>query len=357
MTAADSSTLAHPRSASAWFWLGLKWSLFAAVIVFVGQRAYLLWEQDKGALRQVDVKTGWLVLAGIVYAIGWLPSVWFWRKLMQRLGSDVGYRDTARAYYCGQLGKYLPGKAAVLVIRSALMKERGAGAAVAAVTATFETLLMMGTGIAVGLALVPSLLTASLIATGPVWIQRLIGIPGLPAVIALTLLALSLPILSKLLTYVAVRLTPRSFLDGEAAVRIEPRLVAAGLLAFVVGWSIHGLSLGLTIRAISPQAFTLADWPLWIGSVSAATAIGFIAIFAPGGVGVREGLLIELLRVQPAIGPQRAVVAAVLLRAVWFSAEIVVSTTLYYTIRPVSAESRGNEVPDVEKPTRPDSKD
>ena len=136
--------------------------------------------------------------------------------------------------------------------------------------------------------------------------------------------------------------------------RIEPRFVAAGLLAFVVGWSIHGLSLGLTIRAISPHAFTLADWPLWIGTVSVATAIGFIAIFAPGGVGVREGLQIELLRDQ--IGPQRAVVAAVLLRAVWFSAEIIVSALLYYMIRPLSAESGGNGERDVEKPARRASK-
>ena len=56
--------------------------------------------------------------AGIAYAVGWLPSVWFWRSLMGSLGGRVTFADAARAYYCGHLGKYVPGKAMVLVIDS-----------------------------------------------------------------------------------------------------------------------------------------------------------------------------------------------------------------------------------------------
>ena len=51
-----------------------------------------------------------------------------------------------------------------------------------------------------------------------------------------------------------------------------------------------------------------------------------------GGIGVREGLLIEALRIQPAIGVQMAVIAAILLRIVWFVTEVLVSAVLYWGV-------------------------
>ena len=51
---------------------------------------------------------------------------------------------------------------------------------------------------------------------------------------------------------------------------------------------------------------------------------GFLAIFAPGGVGVREGALIAILQFQPGIDTRQAVAAAFLLRLVGLGAEVVV---------------------------------
>lgn len=334
MTAPDTIASSAPRSAARRTWPVLKWLLFGVVIWFVGRRAYVLWEQDKRALYEIEVHVGWLVLAGVVYVLGWLPSVWYWRTLMQRLGGTISFRDTLRAYYCGHLGKYVPGKAAVLVIRSAMMKERGSGAAAAAVSATIETLLMIGTGAAVALALTPLVLTDSLTRTCPAWLQPVIGRPGTSAAVTIGLLLLAFPVLSHVLTYIAERMTPRAFLEGPAVARIETKLVAGGVLAFIVSWAVHGLTLGLTLRAVSGKPLDLADWPVWTGSVAAATVAGFVVILAPGGLGVREGLLIELLRVQPGVGSKLAIAAAVLLRVVWFLAEITAAVVLYYMVRP-----------------------
>jgi hypothetical protein len=337
MITPDDSVPASPHASGRWIWVGLKWSLFAAVILFVGLRGRQLWQQDDGTLSGVTVQPGWLVLSGAVYAVGWLPSVWFWRELMLRLGGRVGFADATRAYYCGHLGKYVPGKAMVLVIRSAMVKDRGTGVAVAAVTATVETLLMMGTGLAVAVALAPLLVTEAIMQGWPAWIRQTAVQPGVTAVLTLTVVLVSLPLLARLLTVIGVRMTPQSFREGEQSVRISSGLVAKGLAAFIVSWACHGLSLGLTIQAVSPHALNLADWPVWMGAVAAATAIGFAVLFAPGGVGVREGLLIEFLQVLPAVGPQQAVVAAVLLRIVWFTTEIVTASVLYYAVRAKSA--------------------
>jgi uncharacterized membrane protein YbhN (UPF0104 family) len=63
---------------------------------------------------------------------------------------------------------------------------------------------------------------------------------------------------------------------------------------------------------------------------------GFIAIFAPGGVGVREGVLIEVLKTQPEIDPRQAVAAAFALRLVGFLTEVGLAVVLYYGLAPRS---------------------
>ena len=307
-------------------WLLLKWTLCAAVLAFVARRAWVLWTHED--LADLEFSATWLIPAGVVYLVGWLPSVTVWRRLMRRLGAEVRPFDAARAHYCGHLGKYVPGKALVVVIRSGLLRDRGAPLLVSGLTAAYETMLLMGTGLALGLALSPLFVPPARIATWPEWMQATIGVPVLPALGLLALAAALLPVISQLLTLFAVKMTPRGMFQGDQAVRIGPRLVAASLVLLVVGWSVHGLSLGLVLHAVGVP-FDLADWPLWTGAVALATSAGFLVLFAPGGLGVREGLLIEFLSAQAAIGPRQAIAAAVLLRIVWFVAEIAAAGSLY----------------------------
>lgn len=315
-----------------WLAPALKWTLFALVVVFVARRAAALWSQQD--LAGVTFEAGWLVPAALVYVVGWLPSVWFWHALLKLLGGEVRVADTARAYYCGHLGKYVPGKAAVLVIRSALLKDRGSRAGPAALTAAYETLVMMGAGAAVALVLTPVVVRGYL-ADG--WASRAHGWPGvpwLPSVLVVGLCVLLLPVISRLLTYFAAKMARQADADSAADIRIGTKFLAAGVLVFVVAWGIQGLSLGLTLQAVSETRFTLGDWPFWTAAVCAASVLGFVAVFAPGGLGVREGVLIEMLRLHPDIGPQAAVTAAVLLRLAWLAAEILAAAVLYYAVRP-----------------------
>ena len=152
-------------------WKFIKWALCLLVLYVVGDRARDLWDHDQ--LRNVQLLAGWLLLAGLVYVLGWLPSIWFWGTLLRASGQSVGWRDLGRAYYCGHLGKYIPGKAMVLVIRAALLRGRGATASVAALTATCETLVMMGGGLALGIILLPQLLNSRNSATAPSWLADL----------------------------------------------------------------------------------------------------------------------------------------------------------------------------------------
>jgi uncharacterized membrane protein YbhN (UPF0104 family) len=107
---------------------------------------------------------------------------------------------------------------------------------------------------------------------------------------------------------------------GLAAIVIE---VAASLLAAVIAgslvlslgwamplygvvWTIYGAAFWLTARALF--IVPAGDVPLYIGVFALSWAVGFVAIFAPGGVGVREAVIAGLLAGH--LGEAKAIVLA-----------------------------------------------
>src|SRR3974377_914554 len=90
------------------------------------------------------VPTGWALPAGF-FSRALLPEGLFWHWVLKALGQDVGLFETLRAYYIGHLGKYVPGKAMVIVLRTGLLYGRvDTGIAVASVF--LEKLPMMAVG-------------------------------------------------------------------------------------------------------------------------------------------------------------------------------------------------------------------
>ncbi len=110
--------------------------------------------------------------------------------------------------------------------------------------------------------------------------------------------------------------------------RFTPGVLAAGLAACGVGWALHGVSLWCCVRGVG-GAVGPADLPACVGAAGLATALGFAAVFAPGGVGVREAVLVETLSPRPGVGAS-AVAAAVVLRLVWLAGELCAAALLYY---------------------------
>ncbi|QDT17667.1 lysylphosphatidylglycerol synthase transmembrane domain-containing protein [Alienimonas californiensis] len=298
-------------------------------MAFVCWRAVGLWED--AARRPFDLRPSWLAPAALAYLVGWLPSVWVFRLLMQRAGQRIGFFDAARAYYCGHLGKYVPGKALALVIRGRLLVGRGGTFGVGVLAAGLETLISMGAGAAVGVALLPWALAGTDVGEKldrfPA-VGFLLNRPLAAVAIVAVGTALALPVLAALFTRLAVKLAPP---EARGVVRFSPGVLAVGLAACVVGWIGHGVSLWCCVRAVGGAA-GVADLPACVGAAGLATAAGFAAVFAPGGVGVREAILIETLSPRPGVGAT-AVAAAVLLRLVWLASELCAAALLYYVRR------------------------
>jgi hypothetical protein len=80
-------------------------------------------------------------------------------------------------------------------------------------------------------------------------------------------------------------------------------------------------------------------YPSYLSAVSLSYVAGFVILIAPGGLGVREFILMETLTprfsvfLEPTAARGLAIVVALLLRLSWTVGEVAVALTLYF-IRP-----------------------
>jgi hypothetical protein len=256
----------------------------------------------------------WLIAAGAIYLCAMLPSALFWFAVLRAMGQRVGLFAAIRAYYIGHVGKYVPGKALVVVLRAGLVRGPEVSGAVAAVGVFVETLTMMASG---------SFLAAALIAMQSArnWLY-------IAAAVAF-MLASGLPTLPPVYQRL-IRLTRIGRANPDAADQLERigyRTLVLGWLATGIGWWIMGLSLTAVLRGMGQSsAGSIAGLPQTTMVVCVSVVLGFMS-FIPGGIVVREVAMAELMR--PMSGPEVAVAAAVVLRVVWLVAELAAAGVLY----------------------------
>ena len=142
----------HPSRARRWLSAAVKLLIVALVVWYVRRTLVDAWEQLGERRWQFDL--GWLTLSGALYLLGTLLCGLFWHRALLALGQQVSLSRALLAYYIVHLGKYVPGKAMVVILRAGLVRGQGIDAALAAVSVFFETLTMMSTGALMAAAIV-----------------------------------------------------------------------------------------------------------------------------------------------------------------------------------------------------------
>ncbi|MFM8583355.1 MAG: YbhN family protein [Planctomycetaceae bacterium] len=311
------------RRLPAWLWPAIKWGLFALVLWSVSRQA---WQMSHSIEDQpTSIRWSWVALSGFLAVAAWIPSLWYWQRLLAAFHCHVPWFPLIHAYYIGHLGKYVPGKAAVIVIRTALLRSFGLGPAVGAYTVTTEALTYMAAGLTNAAALLP--FAAAQLPQLP-WLQTIASRPLLRG-----LLPVAVGVTGVLLLIAGsgqfVRLAQRAAIqrggDPQAFPPLPRGLLVQGFLVFVAGWWLQGASLGAAVAAASPTLPSGSDWPRWTGAAALALVGGFLALFAPGGLGVREAVLLSLLS---HLEPRAALLATVLWRAASLLGELTICALL-----------------------------
>jgi uncharacterized membrane protein YbhN (UPF0104 family) len=307
-----------------WLMAAVKLLIVAAILWWVHGTIANGWAEltarDKG---QWNWQPAWLLVAGGVYLLGLLPFGLFWFRVLRGLGQEARLGETLRAYYIGHLGKYVPGKAMVVVVRTGLIRGRRVDTAVAAVSVFLETLTMMAVG-----AFTAAAYLALFFREEPLW-SYAAGV-----LVLVSLLPTLPPVFKRLVRLAGVG---RSVPDtAERLAKLGYGTLLMGWLFSILGWVLLGLSYWATLRAMGVHGLDpIGHLPRYIAGVALAVVAGFLLLILPGGLGVREAFLAKLMLPylddlgQP-LANSTAWASAFLLRLVWTASELIISGILYF---------------------------
>jgi len=308
-----------------WCWPIGKLLLALAIVLAVGRRFYL--DLQNLDTENLSLRPGWLALSAILYVLALGFSAWFWYRLMVVFGAEPGGLGVVRAYYIGHLGKYVPGKAWSVLLRSALILPYGVRLGVGAITGFYEVLTTMAAG---------AFLAAAIFLFQPPEVPGLSWNPVFTGLLLLVLLGL--PLLPGVFNRLISRLAAR--FQHVESFRLPPlghATLASGLLATSCGWILLGVSLWAMLQAVLPDPPDLSVSHLahLIASLGLAYVAGFLALVVPGGIGVREIFLLELIGRH---GSDEAIyaMAILILRLVWTATELIVAAIVYWFPRPLA---------------------
>jgi uncharacterized membrane protein YbhN (UPF0104 family) len=305
-------------------WLALKTLLAVVIVVSVSRYFARILSDPALETRPFSIRFELLVPAGLLYIMAHCCWGSFWVRLLHGQHIPVSWYAGMRAYFVSQFGKYVPGKAWVILMRVGMLRhDVHAHPIPVAVTATYETLSSMAAGALLAVLLLPYLGVLPVELSGRT-----------TALVAVAALPVGLGVLNKFAARIAKK---RRGPDARPLPAPSLRLLFQGLLHGACGWCLLGVSLALVIQAVAPDHATTWDsYPADLGAVALSYVAGFVILVAPGGLGIREWVLQVALtpRFADALGlpsaAALAVIIALILRLTWTIAEVIVAMTLYF---------------------------
>ena len=239
---------------------------------------------------------GLIALSGVLFLAAHAVLVQTWRSVLACWDARLPFWSAARIWSVSNLGKYVPGKIWQIGAMSAMSRELGVSPVAASGSAMLGTLVNVIAGFAVSLLSGRALLER----TRPGW-----GALATLIVVAAGGALLLAPVIVPRLAPLAARLAGRSL-----QTTLPVRAVVCSLAGNIIAWMIYGLAFQLLVLGILGTA--TGGYPEYLAAYTLSYLFGYLAFFAPAGVGVREFFMMRVLAVAGlASAPQAALVTVV----------------------------------------------
>ncbi|MFI5233540.1 MAG: lysylphosphatidylglycerol synthase domain-containing protein [Gemmatimonadales bacterium] len=257
-------------------WLAVQFLFFTVAVVYFCLQVRNEWG-DFIAIPDTIHPNWWKVLG----STGWVAASYVvlietWRQIVVAWGGKLSWPAAARIWFISNLGRYVPGKIWQIGAMGALAQEAGVSSAAA-----------VGSSLVVNLVNLLAGLLVVLVAG-----SRLVVGYGSALVIALVVfcvLVLGSPWLLPPLARLATRVTGRNI----PIPAIPPLAIIFAVAGCSLAWNLYGLAFHDLTVAIFGGA---AGRPTYYTAVFTLSYLaGYIVLFAPGGLGVRETSLVALL--------------------------------------------------------------
>lgn len=292
------------KNSSSKRWLGklIPIVFYALLLIFLG---LYLKSIDFSKFSNLHFEWWWVVIASIIGLTTRYWQVFIWFVLLKNLGAkglNKHFGQLIYVYAKSWMGRYIPGTAPWILGKIYFASKHGIDKNKLAVSSLLEGALQITVlmGVACFMLLLDSRLNVISLN-----LKILMG-----CVLAACVICIIPPIFNRLVSF-AYKVFRKKTIAREHLPSSSTIFKGASL--YVVGALLNGLSLFFIAKAIFPN-LSYHDLPFVMGAGNLAGAAGMLAIFAPSGIGVREGIQLVLLS---AIMPRELALLVVVLTRLW----------------------------------------
>ncbi len=254
----------------------LKLIVPLAVAFFIGRVIYLQWQKVRAFDWHFDPL--FLALSFLATSFWFFARAFVWRTIVAHFGRRIPYTESVRIFVLSELSRYVPGTVWQYFSRVYLSAAWGVPASVAVSSALMELLLL-------ALAAVPLVLWH----IGEVF-------PVMEHAQRILLLAFpvgaAIVLQPAILNRVARAVLPRLKME-YTPIELRFRTLAGLWAVCLLVWVVFGTGFVLFARSLTP--LRVSDALPVVSQYAASWLVGVVTLYAPGGIGVREGILGLLL--------------------------------------------------------------
>lgn len=258
--------------------------LYVFLLIAVLYAAHYCLGQAGKLEKSLHFFPGFVIAIIAAQLLFWLTYSLLWTRLIARVSNaDLTLWESFQQQNLLNLGKYLPGKIWGMVARGATLTEKGLTVTeVVVATCTEQTLVLHSAGLVSALlfaSLHPSMLSLALV----IFFLLTLGFGSQLLVIAFRL-------------YTRMLKTNTALSDTQELKSISATKYLNFVCGYSAGWIVNGLlfaSIYFTFYSAAPPSIQLLSILVLANTVG--VALGFLALFAPGGIGVREAITSAML--------------------------------------------------------------
>jgi len=229
-----------------------------------------------------------------VYLLGGLG----WSLTLRLLGGRLRLGSMVSIWMLSLIGKYIPGSVGQIMSRIYLCEKKGVAKSATLISIVLEMGLVVVSGEVVFLA---SLFFGGMInLTSRIWVYLLV-------------IPLGLVLLHPTFLNWSVNFALRKLKKGPVeTLNLRYKNMVALLAFYLFFWMVYGVAFYLLNNAVHPVS--IRELPTLTGIFAMSFVIGFLSIFVPAGLGVREGVMVLLLSFYM---PSSTAIVISLLSRVW----------------------------------------
>ena len=269
------------------------WCVAALVIWYVGAKL----ARDMLQLRAHPLATSprWdvVALSGAVFLMAHAVLVQTWLSVLSCWDARLPFWTAARIWSVSNFGKYVPGKVWQIGAMGAMAKQVGVSPLAATGSAILGALVNVMTGFVV------------VLVSGRRLVDHAQGGAGTVAVVSTIVASVALLTAPWVLPRVAPLVARRTGRPFEATLPV--RAVIYSLSGNVAAWLIYGAAFQLFVRGMLGSAS--GGYTAYLTAYTFSYVVGYVALFAPAGAGVREFTMLSVLQFAGlATAPQAALI-------------------------------------------------